>query len=128
MRVRRHGQSTVRPTLTYCILTNKKTGTPTNVPTQPHVQRHCRHRMKKPKQPLRLSPSKKMNSALKKIIVAATGDQWIKGEKYMVMGYTNKYFVELMDRIYGWYSEITPGYLMGNQDNTQAAYNYKYPI
>ena len=37
-----------------------------------------------------------MNSALKKVVVAAIYDQWFKGGEDMVMGYENKYFVELM--------------------------------
>ena len=36
---------------------------------------------------------KNMNSALKKIVVAAMYDEWIKGQKYMVMVYANNSFV-----------------------------------
>ena len=40
---------------------------------------------------------KNMNSALKKIMLSAIDDQWLKGTKDLVMGYANKMFVELMD-------------------------------
>ena len=36
---------------------------------------------------------KKMNIALNIIVTADINDQWIKGKKYMVMGYANKYFI-----------------------------------
>ena len=36
---------------------------------------------------------KNMNNALNKIVVAAINDQWIKGAKYMVVGYASKYFL-----------------------------------
>ena len=69
-----------------------------------------------------------MNSALKKIAVAAIDKQWIKGGKDMVMGYTNKPFVDLMDWLYVWYRQITPGYLIRNQDKMQATSNVKERI
>ena len=40
---------------------------------------------------------KNMNSALKKIVVAASNNQWLKRAKDLVMGYANKKFVELVD-------------------------------
>ena len=46
----------------------------------------------------------------------------------MVMGYANKYFVELMDWLYVWYGQITPGDLMLNQEEMQATYNAEDPI
>ena len=66
-----------------------------------------------------------MNIALKKISVAAIGNQWIKDEKYMVMGYANKLSINLMDRLYIRYVQITPGVLMKNQYTMQAAYHAK---
>ena len=58
-----------------------------------------------------------MKSDLKKIAVADIDEQWIKGTKDMLMGYSNKYFVELMAWIYARYGQITlwgpdkkPGY------------------
>ena len=59
---------------------------------------------------------KNMNSSLKKIFVADIAKQWIKGEKYTVMGYTNKSCVELMDCLYVRYGQITPGNLMQNKE------------
>ena len=59
---------------------------------------------------------KNMNSSLKKIFVADIEKQWIKGEKYTVMGYTNKSCVELMDCLYVRYGQITPGNLMQNKE------------
>ena len=58
---------------------------------------------------------KNMNSALKKIAVAAINDQYSKGEKHLVMGYATKYFVELGDWIYVRYSQMNPRDLMNNQ-------------
>ena len=46
----------------------------------------------------------------------------------MVMGYTNTYFVKLMDRLYVRYGQITPGDLMQNQEYMHTMYNVKYPI
>ena len=40
---------------------------------------------------------KNMNSAIKKIAVAAIRNQWIKGVKDIIMRYANKYFFPLMD-------------------------------
>ena len=71
---------------------------------------------------------KNMNSALKKIVVAAMYDEWIKGQKYMVMVYANKYFMELRACLYGWYRQITPGDLTSNQDKIQATYNVEEPV
>ena len=59
---------------------------------------------------------KNMNSAVKKSSVMTINKQCIKGAKDMVMGYANKYFVELMDCLYVSYEQITPGYLMQNQE------------
>ena len=50
---------------------------------------------------------KNMNSNLKKIFVAATNEKCIKVAKDMVMGYTDKSFVYLMDWIYARYVQIT---------------------
>ena len=63
---------------------------------------------------------KNMNRYLKKISVAAIYDQRIQGAKYMVIGYANKSFVELMDWIYVRYEQIIPRDLMRNQDEIQA--------
>ena len=52
---------------------------------------------------------KNMNSDLNKISVAAIDEQWIKGGKYVVVGYSNKSFVEFMDFLYVRYGQITPG-------------------
>ena len=41
-----------------------------------------------------------MNSALKKIVVTSIDNQWIKGTKYMVMGYAKNSFIELMECLY----------------------------
>ena len=71
---------------------------------------------------------KNMNSAIKKIAFAAIDGQWIKGEKYTVMGYANKSFVDLMDWMYVRYGQITPGEKMQNQEEMQATYNVKDPI
>ena len=57
---------------------------------------------------------KNMNSALDKIVLTAIDNQWIKGEKDMVMLNSKKSFVELVDWIYVRYVQITPGYLMDN--------------
>ena len=62
---------------------------------------------------------KNMNSAFNNIIVAAIGNQWVKGSKNIVVGYANKSFVELMEWIYVSYGQITPGYLMRNQEKIQ---------
>ena len=59
---------------------------------------------------------KNMNNSLNKIVIAAIDNQWIKGAKYMVMGYANNSFVELVDWIYIRYVQITPRDLMSNQD------------
>ena len=40
---------------------------------------------------------KSMEIYLKKIIIAAIYDQWIKGDKYIVMGYAKNLFVEFID-------------------------------
>ena len=50
---------------------------------------------------------KNMNSNLKKIFVAATNEKCIKVAKDMVMGYTDKSFVYMMDWIYARYVQIT---------------------
>ena len=63
---------------------------------------------------------KNMNRYLKKISVAAIYDQRIQGAKYMVIGYANKSFVELMDWIYVRYEQIIPRDLIRNQDEIQA--------
>ena len=59
---------------------------------------------------------KNKNSSLKKIVDADTNKQWIKLVKDMVMSYSNKSFVELMDWLYVLYGQIMPGYLMQNQE------------
>ena len=71
---------------------------------------------------------KKMNLSLKKITFTAIDGQWTKGSKYMEMGYENKFFIKFMDWIYGRYDQITPGYLMRNQDKMKATYKVKDPI
>ena len=40
---------------------------------------------------------KNMNSSLKKIVVAAFNNQWMKGAKDLVMVYANKKVLELVD-------------------------------
>ena len=60
---------------------------------------------------------KNTNNALKKIVVADIDEQHIKGAKYMVMGYANKSFVEVMDCMYLRYGHITPGDLLQNQED-----------
>ena len=69
-----------------------------------------------------------MNSALRKIVVASIGDQWIKRTKDMVLGYTIKSLMELMDCIYVRYGQIAPRGLMRNQDEMKVTYNAEYPI
>ena len=69
-----------------------------------------------------------MNSALNKIVVAAIDDQWNKGGKYIVMGWANKYFVELMYWIYLSYVQITPRDLMINQGKMKVTYSIEDPI
>ena len=46
----------------------------------------------------------------------------------MVMEYSNKYFVELMDWLYVRHDQIKPRDLSRNQEETQATYNVKDPI
>ena len=60
-----------------------------------------------------------MNSSLNKIIVADIDKQWTKEAKEMVVDYTNKYLVELMDWLFMLYGHITPGDLMLNQEEMQ---------
>ena len=69
-----------------------------------------------------------MNSSLRKIVVAAIDDQWLKGAKYLVMGYTNKTFVELFYWLYISYGHIKPVDLMNKQDTMQALYHVEDPI
>ena len=45
----------------------------------------------------------------------------------MVMGYTNKSFVKLMDWLYVQYGHITPGDLVRNQEEMQATYRVDDP-
>ena len=71
---------------------------------------------------------KNMNSSLRKIVVAAIDDQWLKGAKYLVMGYTNKTFVELFYWLYISYGHIKPVDLMNKQDTMQALYHVEDPI
>ena len=66
---------------------------------------------------------KNMNSSLKKITVTVIDAQWIKGAKDMVMVYANNLFIKLTDWFYIRYIQITPKYLMNNQDEMQATYN-----
>ena len=68
---------------------------------------------------------KNMNIALNKIGVAAINDQWIKEEKDMVMSYTNKLFVELMDWLYVSYVQIMSWYLKKNQEKRKQCTTYK---
>ena len=46
----------------------------------------------------------------------------------MVMGYANNYFVNMMEWMYAWCGQITPGDLMRNQEEMQATYNFQDPI
>ena len=46
----------------------------------------------------------------------------------MVMGYANKYFLELMGWLYIRYVQKRPKELMINQDEIQVTYNFKDPI
>ena len=46
----------------------------------------------------------------------------------MMMEYDNNYFVGQMYWLYVKYGQITPGYLMINQDKIQATYNIEVPI
>ena len=70
---------------------------------------------------------KNINSALKKTAVLDIDKQWIKGAKYMMIRYANKFFVELMDWLYIRYGQITPGYLIKKKEYTQATYNVEDP-
>ena len=56
-----------------------------------------------------------MNSAIKKIAIAAIRYQWIKGSKDMVMGYGNNSYMDLMDWLHVRYGQVMPGYLIRNQ-------------
>ena len=71
---------------------------------------------------------KNMNSSINKIVIVAIYKQWIKGEKYIMMGYANNSFVKLMYCMYVRYGQITPGDLMQNQEEMQASYNVKDSI
>ena len=51
---------------------------------------------------------KNTNSALNKIVFTAIGDQCIKGLKDMVIGYADKYFVELLDWLYIRFFQMPP--------------------
>ena len=62
-----------------------------------------------------------MNSALKTVLVGAIKNQLLTGTKYLVVGYANKKFVELMDWLYICYGKINTGELMNNQDTMQAS-------
>ena len=46
----------------------------------------------------------------------------------MVLGYTIKSLMELMDCIYVRYGQIAPRGLMRNQDEMKVTYNAEYPI
>ena len=46
----------------------------------------------------------------------------------MVIGYVKNPFIEWMDWLYIWYSQIAQGDLMRNQDEIQVMYNIKDPI
>ena len=65
-----------------------------------------------------------MNSVLKKIFVVAIDDQLLKGAKDLVMGYTNKTIIELMDWLDICYRQITPSDIM-NDHNMQELYDFK---
>ena len=49
-------------------------------------------------------------------MLVAIYNQWWKSAKYLVVGYKNKTFVELMYCLYIRYGRITPGELMKSQD------------
>ena len=68
-------------------------------------------------------PVKNTNISLKIVYVKAIYNQCIKGAKDMVMGYPNKYSVELMYWIYVRYVKIMTVDLMNNQDRIQSTYN-----
>ena len=63
---------------------------------------------------------KNMNSALRNIVIAAIDNQLLKGAKDLVVGCTNKIFVELVYWIYIYYGQIIPGKIMNNQEIIQA--------
>ena len=122
MSVCRHGRATVRPTLTRCICTSKKTGTLTIVPSQPHSRQHCCHKPKIPEQPSLLSPSQeheqfpqenRHHGRLQSVYQEGGGG-------YMVIFYVVKSFVELMDWMYVRYGQIIPGDIMQNQYKMQS--------
>ena len=60
---------------------------------------------------------------MKEIVITAIINQWIKGERDMVMGYDKNYFVELMYWLYISYFQTMPGDLVKNQDMVQGAYH-----
>ena len=68
------------------------------------------------------------NSTIKEIFVTAIDKEWIKGAKEMVMGYTNKSFVKVMDWMYVRYGHIPPGDLIRNQEEMQGTYTSEDPI
>ena len=89
-----HVQATVHSTLTHLICTTNKTGTlvyalPLN-PTHSNIGVADQQYQKNLDDYHLL---KNMNSDPKKIFVADIINQWIKGAKYMVIGYSNKSFV-----------------------------------
>ena len=68
-----------------------------------------------------------MNIDFRKVVAANIEKQWMKWAKDMVMGYTNKSFVKLMDWLYVQYGHITPGDLVRNQEEMQATYRVDDP-
>ena len=70
---------------------------------------------------------KNMNIDFRKVVTANIEKQWMKWAKDMVMGYTNKSFVKLMDWLYVQYGHITPGDLVRNQEEMQATYRVDDP-
>ena len=114
LRVCYHGRPTVRLAISNHVCPSNKPGrstaytiNPTHgniavVDQQYQINLHAYHLVKN------------MNSAQKKIIVAAIDNQWIKGENYMVMGHAKKSFIGFMDWIYVRYDQITPKDLMKN--------------
>ena len=69
-----------------------------------------------------------MNIFLKKIVVAAINNQWLKGANDLILEYANKTFLELMYWLYIHYRQIYPGDLMKNRDMMQTLYHVEEPI
>ena len=69
-----------------------------------------------------------MNSSLKKIVVTAINEQWLKGANKLLMGYADKTFLEQMDWLYIHYGKIMPRDLIKNQDMMPTLYHVEEPI